>query len=134
MSTEIITKNTTPPVYNNTFVKGVKYEEELYTEEELEYACSLYPEQPQWLVSSILNFTKKNPHYVTTGCLGKKPPTSKEIREAKKLQKQKPPRTFVSGQDQVINNEPTLSQDFLQERFRLRDEQWQKEHAENIKA
>ena len=130
MSTEIITKNTTPPVYNNTFVKGVNFEQELYTSEELEYACSLYPEQPQWLVSSILNFNKKNPHYVTTGCLGKKQPTSKEVREAKKVQKA--PRTFESGQDEIINDEPVLSQDFLQERFRLRDEQWQKKNIQKI--
>lgn len=45
-----------------------------------------FPNLPHWMISAAVHFHNKNPHYLETGQMGKKPPTGKQKRIYKKEQ------------------------------------------------
>tara|TARA_R100000231_G_scaffold139147_2_gene119415 strand:- start:665 stop:1054 length:390 start_codon:yes stop_codon:yes gene_type:complete len=114
-----------PPVYNdNIEITNVRFEDDdAPSKEEIDAYCEMFPETPKWLVASTLLFLKKNPHYKATGCLGKKPPTGKDIRAAKKssgLVSRQLPNSFIDtryGDDE-------WSQDKCKEVWRANEEQF----------
>ncbi len=55
------------------------------TEDQVSYMCSQVGEDvPRYIVASVMMYHNRNPFYLKYGVLGKKPPTSKQIREAKR--------------------------------------------------
>ena len=68
-------------------VEDITFEDDSYapTEDELNYMCSqVGPDVPRYIVASTMKFHNKNPHYLKYAVMGRKPPTSKQIREAKR--------------------------------------------------
>ena len=68
-------------------VEDITFEDDSYapTEDELNYMCSqVGPDVPRYIVAGSMKFHNKNPHYLKWGIMGRKPPTSKQIREAKR--------------------------------------------------
>ena len=68
-------------------VEDITFEDDSYapTEDELNYMCSqVGPDVPRYIVASTMKFHNKNPHYLKWGIMGRKNPTSKQIREAKR--------------------------------------------------
>ena len=68
-------------------VEDITFEDNSYapTEDQLNYMCSqVGPEVPRYIVASTMKFHNKNPYYLKYGVMGRKQPTSKQIREAKR--------------------------------------------------
>jgi len=55
------------------------------TEDQVSYMCSQVGEEvPRYIVASVMKFHNKNPFYLKYGVMGRKQPTSSQIREAKR--------------------------------------------------
>lgn len=77
---------------NRVKVNQISFSNSNTTQDEIDFIknyCGdeLPPDAPDWFIAMSIEFLKKNPHYATTGCKGKKYPTSTEIKQANKLKK-----------------------------------------------
>lgn len=72
--------------HNFKVIEEVKYKDNRYmpSEYEINQIMADSPNLSRAIVIQYLYFHKKNPHYFKFGVMGKKPPTGKQIREAKK--------------------------------------------------
>ena len=68
-------------------VEEIKFDDDTGapTDDQLSYMCSQVGEDvPRYMVAATMKFASKNPYYLKYGIKGKKPPTSSQIREAKR--------------------------------------------------
>lgn len=72
--------------HNFKVIEDIRYKDDRYmpTENEINAIIMDSPNLSRAIVIQYLYFHKKNPHYFKYGVLGKKQPTGKQIREAKK--------------------------------------------------
>lgn len=72
--------------HNFKVIEDIKFEDDRYmpTQNEINEIIKDSPNLSRIIVIQYLYFHKKNPHYFKYGILGKKVPTAKQIRQAKK--------------------------------------------------
>lgn len=106
---------TKTPVLNNIELKQVNFDDpDAPSQEEIEFYHNENPEIPKWYMAALLLFYRKNPHYKTTGCLGKKAPSAKQIRESKR----KSTNSQITLQPSWIDTRMDGEQEWTQEKCR----------------
>ena len=114
-------------------VEDITFEDDSYapTEDQLNYMCSqVGPNVPRYIVASTMKFNNKNPHYLKYGVMGRKPPTSKQIREAKRSHLES--EVLPEQMDMSSLEEQRMTQSEANEYVQKQIEDYQKTYEKDI--
>ena len=114
-------------------VEDITFEDDSYapTEDQLNYMCSqVGPNVPRYIVAGSMKFHNKNPHYLKYGVMGRKPPTSKQIREAKRSHLES--EVLPEQMDMSSLEEQRMTQSEANEYVQKQIEDYQKTYEKDI--
>lgn len=101
------------------------------TEDQINYMCSQVGEDvPKYIVAATMKFAANNPHYLKYGVMGKKPPTSKQIREAKRNHLEKEVLSDVMDMSSLENER--MTQEEANEYVKKQIEDYENTHQKQI--
>ena len=101
------------------------------TEDQVSYMCSQVGEEvPRYIVASVMMFHNRNPYYLKYGVMGKKPPTSKQIREAKRNHLEK--EVLSDVMDMTSLEDQRMTQEEANEYVRKQIEDYENIHQKQI--
>lgn len=116
-------------------VEDITFEDDSYapTEDQLNYMCSqVGPDVPRYIVASTMKFHNKNPHYLKYGVMGRKAPTSKQIREAKRELTWLESEVLPEQMDMSSLEEQRMTQSEANEYVQKQIEDYQKTYEKDI--
>lgn len=101
------------------------------TDEQLSFMCRQVGEEvPRYMVASVMKFHNRNPFYLKYGVMGRKQPTSKQIREAKRKHLEK--NVLPEVMDMSSLEDQRMTQEEANDYVRKQIENYENTHQKQI--